>query len=285
MSVLKDILLEVLGDAASEFLPTVFLLLVIFVLSLPVYFVIKKFRLGPQRWHKNTTFREDLKEAIAWRPSAADYARSPLALELNEVGTNLRTVFQYVLGFVMIAATIFIVWFFAQLPHDSNRAFLQMYFGIGYLCVMGWAAGQLFSMQREKRSRRRLQTQARSIVVDFAPLDPAILQNAALHIGVGEKLESVSAFTNPQYSRWPFAQRRAYEEWLLSQIHGPQPQAHEQSIGQFQPVFPPQQPAQVSQSSTQPWLTAKQITIIIVVFTLALAAFTTLMFYAKISQR
>ena len=47
-------------------------------------------------------------------------------------------------GIVMLFATVFMIYFFANLPHDSNRTFLMYYFGAPYafflLCFIFAAA-------------------------------------------------------------------------------------------------------------------------------------------------
>ena len=64
---LTDTLVQTLGQAVAEMIVNLLPLIVLLLLSLPVYFLLKKLGFGRQ----NTTFREDVREAIAWRPGAA----------------------------------------------------------------------------------------------------------------------------------------------------------------------------------------------------------------------
>src|SRR5687767_7875301 len=113
---LTDILKELLGglaEGAVELLVIGGLLLIVFVLTLPIYFVMKKFKLGPERWHtRETTLMEDIREARAWRgPSLEEYGRSSFVKQVDEVQIGLQTVYQYFLWFVLVASTVFIVYF------------------------------------------------------------------------------------------------------------------------------------------------------------------------------
>ena len=313
---LTDTLVQTLGQAVAEMIVNLLPLIVLLLLSLPVYFLLKKLGFGRQ----NTTFREDVREAIAWRPGAAGYARNPMARELNTAGVYLRTVFQYLLAGVLVLATVFIVWFFATIRHETERQFLQMYFGIGYLILVAMIVGKIFALQHEKRGKRRIEDQAARITSDFGTLEPHVLQTAKIHLDVGGPLESVCAMAHQHYSRWPDSQRRAFETWLLSQIQtalehegtlapGASPvhatvitgqapveqfqapvMASETQAQPFQapvmatephtPQFEP--PVMASQPAAQPSLTAKQITILAIVFVLALAGFTTLWLFVRI---
>ncbi len=301
---LADTLIEVLGQATADLVMSALPIVVLLVLSLPVYFLLKLLGFG----RRNTTFREDVREAIQWRPGAADYARNPMARELNQAGIYLRTGLQYFLGLVLILATVFIVWFFIGIQHDASRQFLELYFGVGYLILVVATVGKIFALQREKRGKQRLETQVSQIVMDFARLDPQILQTAKIHLDVGGPIESVCSFANQHYNRWPDSQRLAFETWLLSQIQSAiahegtatqsaEPvQAFVMSGGapaeQFQaPVmaiepqtqhFEP--PVMAAQPPAQPWLTAKQITVAAIAFALALAGFTTLFLFMRIRQ-
>ncbi len=207
------------------------------------------------------------------RPMQSAYERNPLAQELDQVGAGLRTFGEMFLRVIMLLATIFIVFFFVKLPHDSNRQFMQIYFGIGYLFVMGWALGQISRMKREKRAiQRRLSILPMGAILDPAPLDPAVLENAALHLNAGEPLDAVCAYTNSQYTTWPAPQRLAYAQWLSAQL----------ADKTDQPISAAAMPA-ATQSVLG--LTPGQIVVILIAFTLALAGFTTFFFNARISRQ
>jgi len=263
---LTDILKELLGglaEGAVELLVIGVLLLIAFVLTLPIYFVMKKFKLGPKRWHRDTTLMEDIREARAWRgPSLEEYGRSSFVKQLDEVQIGLQTVYQYLLWFVLLASTVFIIYFFATLKHDSSRDFLLFYFGVGYLVVAGWAIGGIWSTRRQQSDRKQIMTAAAKAVekserkLSAAMPGAAALEQARSLLQGGMMIDSVCGNINPDYKNWPDGQREKYQVMVYGAVYG--------------------EGKQTSPDAAQPWLTPKQIVIFIAVFTAAFAVFTSI---------
>jgi hypothetical protein len=199
---LRGFLVRDLGYVASQLIEFALIVLILFILVFPVYFVMKKFRLGPSRWHRDTTIREEILEAVTWRTRPEDYARSPLARNLHEVGTNLRTVYEWFLGFMLVAATVFIFEFFKNLHDDANRAFLEAYFGIGYMVVFLFTVGQITVIESEKRSRKEtLAKVSRLEKRQFKETD-VVLAEAAAYLKMGEPIDMVAGHINVYYREW-----------------------------------------------------------------------------------
>ena len=129
MSWIKELLSglagELLGDLVSEVLAPALLLLAILILALPFYFIRKKMT------GSKTTLREDLRESFINPPQMRP--PSPFVEKLDKVRSGIETGFLYLLYGVIALVTGFIIYFFGTLPNDPNNAFLQFYFGVGYL--------------------------------------------------------------------------------------------------------------------------------------------------------
>jgi len=139
-----DFIYELLGELVSEVLVPALLLVAVVILAMPIYFILKKLS------GRKTTFREDVWEAF-FTP-AAMRPPSPLVQELDSVRSGLETVGVYLLYSAIALVTGFIFYFFVKLPHDPNRAFLEVFFGVGYLVFMLFAVGQVFALKSRRRA-------------------------------------------------------------------------------------------------------------------------------------
>jgi hypothetical protein len=278
-----DTLLQELGYLAWQIIEFGLLLAILFILVFPVYFVIKKFRLGPSRWHRDTTVAEDILEAVTWRMRPEDYTRSPLARNFLEVGTNLSTVYEWFLGLVLLAATVFILGFFKNLHDDANRAFLQAYFGIGYVVIFLWTVCQIAAIESEKRSRKQTLAKVNRLEKRQFKETDAVLADAAAYLKMGETIDMVAGHINPYYSQWSRDRQQAYTRWLqstLDSVRRRQSRAEEMHFGDLsrpndQENVPP----------TQVWSTPRQITLFLVVAVVAFAIFTSILFFIRFPGR
>src|SRR5712692_2431346 len=141
-----DFIYELLGELVSEVLVPALLLVALLILSMPVYFIMKKVS------GRKTTFREDVWEAFITPPVMRP--PSPFVQELDEVRSGLETVGVYLLYSVIALVTGFIVYFFVTLLQDPKRAFLQVFFGVGYLVFMLFAFGQVCALKSRRRAQR-----------------------------------------------------------------------------------------------------------------------------------
>jgi hypothetical protein len=272
-----DMLLQELARVASELIEFGLIVVILFILIFPVYFVIKKFRLGPSRWHRDTSIREDMLEAVTWRTRPQDYARSPLARNLLEVGTNLRTVYEWFLGFVLLAATVFTLGFFKNLHDDTNRAFLEAYFGIGYVVVFLVTVGQITVIESEKRSRKRtLAKVSRLEKRQFKETD-VVLAEAAAYLKMGEPIDMVAGHINAYYREWSRDRQEAYTRWLKFTLDSVQRRkSHEEQIKMGDLSRPKQQE---NAPSAQLWSAQKQITLFVIVTLVGFAIFTAILLF------
>jgi hypothetical protein len=280
---LVDMLLQELAYLASQLIEFGLLVVILFILALPVYFVIKKFRLGPSRWHRGTSVREDILEALTWRTRPQNYARSPLARSLLEVGTNLRTVYEWFLGFVLLAATVFVIEFFKNLHDDANRAFLKAYFGIGYVVVFLFTVGQITVIESEKRDRKQTLAKANRLEKRQFKETDAALAAAAAYLNMGQPIDMVAGHINPFYSQWSRDRQQAYTRWLrstLDSVSRRQGRAEEIDIGDLSRLN-----HQENAPSDQVWSTTKQITLFVTVTILAFAIFTSILFSIRFPGR
>ena len=142
-----DWIQEMLGELIRELLVPALLLLVLLVFAIPVYFVLKKLS------GRKTTFPEDLWRAPVQRPAAAP--RNQFVKELEDVRSGLQTVGVYLVCGAIVLVTGFIFYFFATLKDDANKAFVQFYFGVGYLVFMLFAVGMVFELKYGRGARRR----------------------------------------------------------------------------------------------------------------------------------
>ena len=116
---------------------------------------------GKARTEALAFFAEDLRETLSWQPQAEDYAHNPMARQLNDVWLSLQTGYQYLLGFALLAATAFLIYFLFALLRDSNLAFLQVYFGISYLFVVLWTVSGIGLAKLQKSRREQIQAATR----------------------------------------------------------------------------------------------------------------------------
>ncbi len=114
-----DFIYELLGELVSEVLVPALLLVAVVILAMPIYFILKKLS------GRKTTFREDVWEAFI--APAAMRPPSPFVKELDNVRSGLETVGVYLLYSAIALVTGFIFYFFVKLPHDPNRAFLEVF--------------------------------------------------------------------------------------------------------------------------------------------------------------
>src|SRR5712692_10774097 len=228
-----DFIYELLGELVSEVVVPALLLVAVLILAMPVYFIMKKVS------GRKTTFREDIWEAFITPP--ASRPPSPFVQELNNVRSGLETVGVYLLYSAIALVTGFIVYFFVKLPHDSNRAFLQAFFGVGYLLFMLFAVGQVFALKSRRRGQgasmrvaswapespsveRSSGTITREFSFQFGTppaagsgpqlkmefsvpeladkLDDAALDRAQSYLAIGEGLETVCRYINPRFADW-----------------------------------------------------------------------------------
>lgn len=147
---MKDILEGILGEAAAgavELLVIGVLLLIVIVLSLPLYFLMKKMS------GSKTTFREDVKEAIEWRFDARAAAANPVVQQIDKVSGVVENLYRYILYGVLGAVTAGYVWFLVRFRGDSSYEFLAFYFSIGYVLFLLWTGSQFWQLRRRKESR------------------------------------------------------------------------------------------------------------------------------------
>ena len=265
---LIDGLLTALKEGSVELLVIGALLLIVLVLTLPIYFVMKKFRLGPKHWRFDNTLLEDIREAHEWRgPTPEEYGRNSFVKGLDEVQIGLQTFYQYFLWFVLVAATVFIIFFFAGLKNDSSRGFLLFYFGLGYLFVAGFAISGIWSTRRQQRDRKQIMTAAAKAVENSdrklmaAMPGAAALEQARSYLQAGMMIDSVCGNINPEYKNWPDWQREKYQTMV------------------YRAVYDDGKPS--SPEARQPLLTPKQIVLFIVVFTVAFALFTSTFLFMR----
>jgi hypothetical protein len=96
---------------------------------------------------------------------------------LDSVESTFLEIYKYVLILGLILASVFIVWFFTNVPNDAERGFLGIFFGAGYLFLLFWVVGNLVMIKR-RQARRSLagMTQTASLVPEpaiRASVDPA----------------------------------------------------------------------------------------------------------------
>jgi hypothetical protein len=132
------------------------------VCLLPIYFIFKLMS------GSTTTFKEDLKEYLAWRwgpqPRPETLSRPEtlrILFALDSVESTVLEIYKYVLIVGLILASVFVVWFFIKLPNASERSFLAIFFGAGYLFLLFWVVGNLVMIKR-RQARRSLAAMAQS---------------------------------------------------------------------------------------------------------------------------
>ena len=261
-------LLTALKQGAVELLVIGALLLIAVVLALPIYFVMKKFRLGPKHWRFDNTLMEDIREAHEWKgPNLEEYGRNSFVKGLDEVQIGLQTFYQYFLWFVLVAASVFVIFFFAGLKNDSSRGFLLFYLGVGYLFVAGFAISGIWSTRRQQRDRKQIMTAAANAVANSdrklmaAMPDAAALEQARSYLQAGMMIDSVCGNINPEYKNWPEWQREKYQTMVYSAVYD-----------DGKPRSP---------ETRQTLLTPRQIVLFIVVFTVAFALFTSTLLFLR----
>jgi hypothetical protein len=247
MSWIKELLSglagEVLGDLVGEVLVPALLVLVILILALPFYFIRKKMT------GSTTTLREDLWESFINPPRMRP--TSPFVEELDKVRSGFETGFLYLLYGVIALVTGFVIYFFRTLPNDPNKAFLQFYFGAGYLVFMLFAVGQVLALRSGRRRGRRRGAPGATLISDVtrssgarahefsfefgsAPsggtglqfrmglssppvvekLDNDTLDKAEQSLAAGGSLETVCRFINPRFGDLSRPMQEAYQQCL-----------------------------------------------------------------------
>ena len=76
-------------------------------------------------------------------------------------GSAFKTGYQYLLGFALLAATAFLIYFLFAVLRDPNLAFLQVYFGISYLFVVLWTVSDIGLAKLQKSGREQIQAATR----------------------------------------------------------------------------------------------------------------------------
>ncbi|MBK5292236.1 MAG: hypothetical protein JJE04_11230 [Acidobacteriia bacterium] len=159
---IKEAFWDVFEEMAAEVLGlgiTLGLFLAAFlVFGVPIYLILKK--LGYRRGASSqpTTFWEDVREAVHFKPSQPDPATLERLRQLDAVESGVSTFYRYFLYVVFVLVTGFIIFFFWSIRNDVNRDFMYFYFGILYLVFLGWAAGQFYELRRRTNRRKRRQT-------------------------------------------------------------------------------------------------------------------------------
>jgi hypothetical protein len=150
------------------------------VCALPIYFVLKKIS------GSKTTFAEDLKEYLAWRPQPRPETSRMLS-SLDSVESAVLEIYKYVLIVGLVLASVFIGWLFINAYNDATRTFPQFYFGAAYLLLVVWVVGNLVMIKRRQaRSSLARMTQTASPVPEPAirasvdPAPPADIKTAPL---------------------------------------------------------------------------------------------------------
>jgi hypothetical protein len=137
---------------------------------LPIYFILKKIS------DSKTTFAEDLQEAFTARSQPRPETLRMLST-LDSVESGVLQVYKYVLIIGLVLGSVFIVWFFIGVQNDSERSFLRLYFGAGYVFLVVWVVGSLAMIKRRQaRSSPAGKTQTASPVPESpirAGIDPA----------------------------------------------------------------------------------------------------------------
>lgn len=122
---------------------------VLFVVCVvPIYFILKKIS------GSKTTFTEDLKEYLTWRPQPRPETLRMLST-LDSVESTFLDIYKYVLILGLVLASVFIVWLFINVYNDAERSFPQLYFGAAYLLLVVWVVGNLVMIKR-RQGRRSL---------------------------------------------------------------------------------------------------------------------------------
>ena len=224
MDLIKGLLGELGSELVTDVLVPALLLLVAVILTLPIYFIIKKVS------GSKTTFGEDVWKALTAQQQPA--RPSPYLEELSGLRSGLETMGLYVMYGAIVLVTGFIIYFFATLRDDANKAFLQAVFGIGYLVFMLFAVGQALAIKSGRVQRKRKPithvtsnidrtSGARTInfsfefgvggppaqanvqidsVPDEDKLDANALETAQSQLDIGEGLESVCRSINPRFA-------------------------------------------------------------------------------------
>jgi hypothetical protein len=153
MDELRHIVLSVVsavGELATELAAEAIVYAILGAIMLagvvPIYLVLKKIT------GSKTTFSQDLQESFTARPRHTPGTLKVLPT-LDSVESIILKVYKYVLILAVILATAFMVWLFADPKRDYERNFMRLYLGIGYLFLLGWAAGSL-AMIRKRRQER-----------------------------------------------------------------------------------------------------------------------------------
>jgi hypothetical protein len=140
------------------------------VCVLPIYFILKKIS------GSKTTFTEDLKEYLAWRPQPRPETSGMLST-LDSVESTVLEIYKYVLILGLVLASVFIGWLFINAHNDAARSFPQLYFGAAYLLLVVWVVGNLVMIKRRQARRSQAgMTQTASPVPEpaiRASVDPA----------------------------------------------------------------------------------------------------------------
>jgi len=225
-----DTLKELVGDA----LLFVILAAVVILGSLPIYFILKKTGL-PGRPPGKTTFREDLQEMLTAQPIRMEDLppeRRQFLQQLQTVESGVTTVYQYFLYTVIALVTGFVVYFFYTMPRDSNTAFLQVFFGIGYFMAMVWLIGLALAARKRRTEPRPSYAEAdlvdglRSILnvsvgtatPEIHTVDERSLHTAEIYLEGGGTLDDACALIDPKYRSWPPAIKQAFQQAVRTSL-------------------------------------------------------------------
>jgi hypothetical protein len=191
------------------------LFLLVVLLSVPVWFVLKR-RVSAR---VDLRFGEAPGEGLQFHdtpPAAGEGARSDpeefvARLDaVDRVATSLYEVLMYV---AIAGMTALAVFFYLVIPADGNRDFLLLYGGVVYLIGMLWGTSQLYAIRRRRagepaRSIRSALSQLGAKIefnVETADpqlfrLDEAALERAAQHIAAGGTIDEACALVVPRYA-------------------------------------------------------------------------------------
>ena len=294
-----DFIYELLGELVSEVLVPALLLVAVVILAMPIYFILKKLS------GRKTTFREDVWEAF-FTP-AAMRPPSPLVQELDGVRSGLETVGVYLLYSAIALVTGFIFYFFVKLPHDPNRAFLEVFFGVGYLVFMLFAVGQVFALKSRRRAhganRRAVTTEfsfqfgappaggsGPQVRMEFSvpeledKVDDAALDKAESYLAIGEGLETICRHINPRFADWRRPQQEAYKAYLQKALEV-RNSRHGEAAQPIASTAPPLEVYKPAPPSTILGLTRAQLMVAGVVFVTAFATFLSILIVMSRSGR
>ena len=217
---------------------------ILIVLVVPTYFILKALGFGPKRGARQTTLGEDLEELI--HPPKPTPEQLEKVRRLEELGDQMRVFYRYALVALFLVGTWIAVTLFKAFEKDpGNKAFLQMYFGIGYLVFLGFVVGQFLAARPRARRKGHAATATFGVTFGSNPsdfsvdwmvgkppageisesfeIDDSKLGIARAYMESGQSLDSICALINPEYRNWSAERQRAFQADLQTRLAAMKP--------------------------------------------------------------